>query len=78
MTVEVCNAVLFGHLGTPNLGMNGGVVVLETERLFGGDFLYAYTCSYQLAGNTVTGQLHAVRHYHQPGTQSAWERRKRI
>jgi hypothetical protein len=72
MSVEALYAVRFGHAGTPNLGLNGGVVVLETGRLFGGDSWYAYTGSYQLSGSTVTGQLHAVRHNHQPGTESAW------
>lgn len=72
MTVEALYAVRFGHAGSPHLGLNGGVVVLETERLFGGDSWFAYTGNYVVAGNTVTGQLHAVRHFNEPGTESAW------
>lgn len=72
MSIEALYAVRFGHAGAPTLPLNGGVVVLETERLFGGDSWFAYTGSYELTGSTVTGQLHAVRHFNQPGTESAW------
>ncbi|HVI05890.1 MAG TPA: GrlR family regulatory protein [Sphingomicrobium sp.] len=72
MSIEALWAVRFGQAGNPNLGLNGGVVVLESGRMFGGDTFYAYTGSYEMNGGTVAGQLHAVRHFHQPGTQSAW------
>ena len=72
MSVEALYAVRFGHAGSPDLPLNGGVVVLETERLFGGDSWYAYTGTYSLNGSNVTGPLHAIRHYSQPGTERAW------
>lgn len=72
MSIEALYAVRFGHVGTPNLGTNGGVVVLESSRLFGGDSWYAYTGTYRLEGDRVTGQLHAIKHFDQPGSQSAW------
>lgn len=72
MSVEALYAIRFGHAGSPGLPLNGGVVVLETERLFGGDSWYAYTGTYTLQGSTVTGQLHALRHFDQAGTESAW------
>jgi hypothetical protein len=72
MSIEALFAVRFGHVGAPYPDRNGGVVVLESGRLFGGDSWYAYTGHYSVAGAHVTGQLHAVRHFQQPGTQSAW------
>lgn len=43
--------------------VNGGVVVLETGRIFGGDSQFYYLGTYNLAGSTVTGQVRS-RHYH--------------
>lgn len=71
MTIEALYVVRFGHAGSSDF-RNGGVVVLETGRLFGGDSWYAYTGNYEVNGNTVAGQLHAIRHFTQPGTESAW------
>lgn len=72
MSVEALYAVRFGHAGAPNLPLNGGVVVLETGRVFGGDTWFAYTGHYEVAGGTVTGNIHAVRHFNDPGSESAW------
>lgn len=72
MSVEALYAVRFGHAGAPNFGTNGGVVVLETGRLFGGDSWFAYTGTYTLNGGTVSGQIHVLRHFNQEGTETAW------
>ncbi len=48
--------------------VNGGVVVLETNRIYGGDSDYFYVGTYEVAGETLNADVH-VRHYHgQPGT----------
>jgi len=72
VSIEALFAVRFGHAGAPNMERNGGVVVVESGRLFGGDSWYAYTGQYQLNGHAMTGQLRAVRHFHQAGTETAW------
>ena len=77
MSIEALYAVRFGHAGIPNHPINGGVVVLESGRLFGGDSWFAYTGTYSVAGSTVTGQIHAIRHLDQAGTESAWGTQER-
>lgn len=42
---------------------NGGVVVLETGRVFGGDSQYYYLGKYELSGDEVEATIRAV-HYH--------------
>ena len=42
---------------------NGGVVVLNAGRLFGGDSQYYYLGTYAITGETLQGELQ-VRHYH--------------
>ncbi len=47
---------------------NGGVVVLETGRIFGGDSQYYYLGKYEVSRGTMTGKV-SVTHYHgQAGT----------
>lgn len=49
---------------------NGGVLVFETGRIFGGDSQYYYLGTFNASGGSVTAELR-VTHYHgPPGT--AW------
>ncbi len=43
----------------------GGVIVLETGRIFGGDSAYYYIGDYQAQGDAVTARI-AVEHYEGP------------
>src|SRR5215207_8497927 len=52
MNIEGMWAAYFGDVGGEQL--NSGVVVLETERLFGGDSMIAYLGSYTASGASVT------------------------
>lgn len=58
--VEALYVVHFGDVQSPNQYRNGGVAVLETGRIFGGDSGYYYTGTYEIkahqihAGATVT------------------------
>lgn len=45
--------------------INGGVVVLETGRIFGGDSFYYFLGSYDVCGGSVSGTLN-VTHYNGP------------
>ncbi|HLI12817.1 MAG TPA: GrlR family regulatory protein [Alphaproteobacteria bacterium] len=41
---------------------NGGVVVLETNRIFGGDSGYYYLGSFTPNGSSISAELRVVRH----------------
>jgi hypothetical protein len=70
---------------------NGGVVVLESGRLFGGDSQYYYVGHYGLDGRVISGSMRST-HYHGPistafGTnehhfelsiQAEWDGQRRI
>jgi hypothetical protein len=45
--------------------INGGVVVLETGRIFGGDSFYYFLGNYDVSGGNVSGTLN-VTHYNGP------------
>lgn len=66
MSVEALWTVTF-QVESPTPGEkweNGGVVVLETGRIFGGDSQYYYVGTFKLAGgDELLGRLKVV-HYH--------------
>jgi hypothetical protein len=47
--------------------INGGVVMLQAGRIFGGDSGYYYVGKYSVDGETLTGELRA-NHYYGPRT----------
>lgn len=49
---------------------NGGVVVLETGKVYGGDSQYYYVGVYKVAGDGIEASL-SVNHYHGP-VSTAW------
>jgi hypothetical protein len=54
--------VHFGDVEVPGQYRNGGVVVLETGRLFGGDSGYYYTGSYELQPHRIQAEAIVVKH----------------
>ncbi|WP_155263724.1 hypothetical protein [Sphingomonas segetis] len=56
MSVEGMWAVYFGDVHG-NEGANSGIVVLETERLFGGDSFIAYLGTYEAGGGAVSADF---------------------
>ena len=71
MSFEGLWAIRFGHKGEAGLP-NGGVVVFETNRVFGGDSWIAYTGRYELQeGKRVVANVTAEQH--SPGiVYDAW------
>jgi len=49
-----------------------GVVVLETNRLFGGDGLYYYLGRYELIGTDITAEVKVTRYLRGPEVVTAW------
>lgn len=47
---------------SPTVGPGGGVVVLETGRIFGGDSAFCFTGRYDATGDTVNGMVEVVLH----------------
>lgn len=62
--VEALWAVHFGGLYIPGQH-NGGVVVLETTRIFGGDSCFYYVGKYDLTDNKLTAQVR-ITHFNGP------------
>ena len=59
MALEALWAVTF-IASARNLG--GGIVVFETERVFGGDSNYYYVGSYKATGNDITAEVAIIHH----------------
>ena len=55
-TIEALWAVHFGDVAVPGQ-VNGGVVVFETLRIFGGDSKFYYIGEYDVSGDKVTGTV---------------------
>lgn len=55
-TIEALWAVHYGDVGVPGQ-VNGGVVVFETSRIFGGDSKFYYVGEYKVSSQTVTGTV---------------------
>lgn len=49
---------------------SAGVVVFESERIFGGDSCYYYIGNYKVDSMTIRGQVRSVRFNHQQQCQS--------
>jgi hypothetical protein len=58
MSIEALWTVRFGD---PN-ELQGGVIVLETGRMFGGDSIYAYSGRFDLDGGSISAELDVIRH----------------
>jgi hypothetical protein len=71
-SVEACWTVRFGDPTAPAEELNGGIIVLESGRLFGGDSGYAYLGRYEVQGDQVVGALRSIRHH--PGVNSMYGR----
>lgn len=69
-SVEALYVVHFGDVADPIGLVNGGVVVLETGRVFGGDSGYFYAGSYRVEGEALQGTATVERH--NAGWQSVW------
>lgn len=41
---------------------NGGVIILDTQRIYGGDSAMAYVGTYETAGGTVRGEVETFRY----------------
>lgn len=60
-SVEALYLVEFGDI-TSSEYRNGGVVVFETERVFGGDSGYYYVGSFNVKNNELSGTARIVKH----------------
>jgi hypothetical protein len=60
--LEALYLVEFGDVATPGQMRNGGVAVLKTGRIFGGDSGYYYIGEYAVSGNALTASLRIVKH----------------
>lgn len=45
-----------------DMELGGGVLVIETNRVFGGDSGYAYVGSCSVSGDSIAGELRIIRH----------------
>lgn len=66
MNVEGLWAAEFGHAGAEFVAANAGVVVFETQRIFGGDSAFAYQGLYTIANGGMSGDLDVYRHTNDP------------
>lgn len=57
MSIEGLWAFVSNQYDDPNLFAAGGVVTMETGRIFGGDSAMVYLGSYEVDGNTVVGDV---------------------
>lgn len=59
---EALYTVEFGDIATSGHYRNGGVAVLETNRIFGGDSGYYYLGDYEMKDGTLSGTVRVVKH----------------
>jgi hypothetical protein len=69
-SVEACWTVRFGDPHASDHELNGGILVLETGRIFGGDSGYAYLGTYEIGGATIEGKARIIQH--DPDVQSMY------
>jgi hypothetical protein len=67
---EALYVVEFGDVSVPGTYRNGGVAVLETGRVFGGDSGFYYLGEFQSTNGTVTATIDVTQH--NPLIQNAW------
>ena len=60
-SIEALWAVHFGDAYAPGQ-LNGGVAILETSRIFGGDSCFYYVGEYEVSGDEVTAQVR-INHF---------------
>jgi hypothetical protein len=72
VNIEALWVARFGDATAPDTMRNGGVVVFETGRLFGGDSAYAYVGSYSISGGSVSGAFEIIRHNADPQFVDVW------
>ena len=60
-SIEALWVITYGDVAGPFT--NGGIVVFETGRIFGGDSQFYYTGDYRLSGDDVDARVR-VTHYH--------------
>lgn len=64
MNVEGLWCFQTGDINDPGNLVNGGVVVLETNRLLGGDSAIAYVGDYDAQGGSLTGTVRTFQYNH--------------
>jgi hypothetical protein len=62
VSVEAVWTVRFGSSQALEADLNGGVAIIESGRIFGGDSGYAYIGDLEVAAQTVKGKLRILRH----------------
>ena|SRR5438270_8563610 len=62
MNIEALWTVRFGSAQTPDHELEGGVAVIESGRVLGGDSGYAYVGSVDVKNHKVSGRLRVIRH----------------
>lgn len=75
MSVEGMWAFLSGSAGAPEDLRDGGIVVLETGRVFGGDSAMAYVGTYEVAGSRITARVRSWtwnKHYAESGMENVF------
>ncbi len=60
MSVEALWTARFGDVSSPGTWENGGVVVLETGRIYGGDGGTYYIGTYEIDRGSFTGKFKSV------------------
>ncbi len=68
MSIEALWTMQFHNASGP--ASSAGVVVFESNRIFGGDSCYYYIGTYEVNGMTIRGQVKSVRFNHQQQCQS--------
>ena len=72
-STEALYVVEFGDLAPGgNSYRNGGVAVLETNRIFGGDSGYYYIGTFSITANTIQADARIVRHNNNIAIPSVW------
>lgn len=62
MSIEGMWTVRFGPAQATEADLNGGIAVIESGRVMGGDSGYAYLGSIEVAAQSVNGKLRIKRH----------------
>lgn len=60
-SIEALWLVKFGDFEIPNQAGNGGVIVFESGKAFGGDSGYAYVGRYEVSGDNFTAELDIIQ-----------------
>ena len=62
MSIEAIWTIRFGPIEALESELNGGVAMIESQRVFGGDAGYAYVGDIAVVAQTVNGKLTIKRH----------------